>query len=253
MHAIFRKWEKWEKRGTLRGREWEWVVSNLDLKRGKILDVGCLSATYSETISDLNKYLLKMGYEIHGLDVGKCKFKHANFRFIRKSIQELDYPDDYFDAVTCVSTIEHVGLPRYVPLHGTKVELNGDLKAMEQMKRVLKKGGCILITGPYGVPKVTEHFRIYDCSRLERLVKGLKIIKAGFFVKKELLSRKDKLANLPIPKIKSILSRLDRMESLVIMRLFHQERIKRVSQSEAERVFSPYFPRAIFCLKLLKT
>jgi SAM-dependent methyltransferase len=250
MHTIFGKWEKW---GTLRGREWRWVVSNLDLKRGKILDVGCSSNTYSETISDLDKYLLKMGYEIYGLDVGKCKFKHPNFRFIRKHIQELDYPENYFDAVTCVSTIEHIGLPFYVPLHGTKVELNGDLKAMEQMKRVLKKGGCTLITGPYGVSKVTEHFRIYDHSRLERLVEGFKVIKGEFFVKKEILRGKDKLINLPIPKIRSIISRLDGIESFVITSLFRQERCKPLSQSEAERVFSPYFPRAVFCLKLLKT
>ncbi len=250
MHAIFREWDKW---GTLRGREWKWAVSNLDLKIGKILDVGCCSNTYSETISDLDKYLLEMGYEIYGVDVGNCKFKHPNFRFIRKSIQELDYPDDYFDAITCVSTIEHMGLPFYVPLHGTKVELNGDLKAMEQMKRVLKKGGFTLITGPYGVPKVTEHFRIYDHSRLEKLVKGFKVIKGEFFVKKEILSGKDKLINLPIPRIGSIICRLDGIESFVITSLFRQERCNPLSQSEAERIFSPYFPRAIFCLKLLKT
>jgi len=251
MHAIFRKWEKW---GTLRGREWKWVVSNLDLKRGKILDVGCVSGAYPNwALSGLDKYLLEMGYELHGLDVRTCTFKHANFRFIRKSIQQLDYPDDYFDAVTCVSTIEHIGLPFYVPIHGTKVGLNGDLKAMEQMKRVLKKGGCVLITGPYGVPKVTEHFRIYDRSRLERLVKEFKVIKGEFFVKKEILGGKDKLINLHIPRIGSIICRLDGIESFVITGLFRQERCEPLSQSEAERIFSPYFPRAIFCLKLLKT
>jgi len=250
MHAIFRKWDKW---GTLRGREWKWVVSNLDLKTGKILDVGCLRETYTPTISDLDKYLLQMGYEIYGLDVGKCKFKHANFRFIGKNIQELDYPDNYFDAVTCVSTIEHIGLPYYVPIHGTKVELNGDLKAMEQIKRVLKKGGCILITGPYGVPKVTEHFRIYDRAGLERLINGLKVAKIEFFMKREILTNKDKLVSLPIPKIKSVICRLDGIESFVITSLFNQERCEPLSQSEAERILSPYFPRAIFCLKLLKT
>ena len=250
MHAIFREWDK---RSTLRGREWKWVVSNLDLKRGKILDVGCISGSNSETVSDLDEYLLKMGYEIYGLDIRKCKFKHANFTFIRKSIQELDYPDDYFDAVTCVSTIEHIGLLHYVPIHTTKVELNGDLNAIEQMKRVLKKGGCILITAPYGVPKVTEHFRIYGRSRLERLVRRLKVIKAEFFVKKEILGGKDKLVKLPIPRIGSIIWRLDGIESFVIKRLLKQERIKRISQSEAERVFSPYFPQTIFCLKLMKT
>ena len=250
MQEILRKWDKW---GTLRGREWKWVFSNLDLKKGKILDVGCLRETYTATVNDLDKYLLEMGYEIYGLDVGECEFKHPNFTFIHKSIQELDSPDNYFDAVISVSTIEHIGLPFYVPIHGTKIEPDGDLRAVEQMKRVLKKGRHILITGPYGIPKETEHFRIYGQSRLKKLVKGLKVIKAEFFVKREILSGKDKLVNLPIPKIESILSRLDGMESFVITSLLHQERIKHISQPEAERVSSPYFPRAIFCLKLLKT
>jgi len=73
----------------------------------------------------------------------------------------MGFPDAMFDLVVCISTLEHIGLDGYgVTSSGTA------RKAVEEMCRVLRPRGRILITVPFGRARDYGWFRVYDTVAL---------------------------------------------------------------------------------------
>jgi ubiquinone/menaquinone biosynthesis C-methylase UbiE len=72
--------------------------------------------------------------------VGKVSFAVQDAR-------RLSYPDNYFDMVYSMSVVEHI--------EGT----DGDREAIREMMRVLKPGGCMVVSVPTG-SHYTEQYRI---------------------------------------------------------------------------------------------
>ena len=75
----------------------------------------------------------------------------------------LPFMDGVFDRVICVSTIEHV---------------EDDRNGMEEMVRVLKPGGKLILTTEYHPTRYlkwngTQSFRLYTPEALEKLIKNL--------------------------------------------------------------------------------
>lgn len=58
----------------------------------------------------------------------------------------LAFPDESLDSVSCMHVVEHVGLGRY----GDPIDYDGDLKAIAELRRVLKVGGQLLFVVPLG-------------------------------------------------------------------------------------------------------
>jgi SAM-dependent methyltransferase len=158
--------------------EYPFVLRELNLKNGRILDVGPTSP-----YNIIPLILADKGFEVWGIDVREFKIRHPNFHFIKGDIRKTDFPDSYFDLITAISIIEHIGLKgRY----SSTMDLNGDRKAILEMMRILKRGGNMLITVPFGRAKiVAASHRVYDGISLRKLFDGLKIVKAAFYVKSE--------------------------------------------------------------------
>ena len=95
----------------------------------RILDVGCCG-------SKLPIELAKLGHEVYGIDVGIYPDQKV-FAFVQGDIRQMPFDDEFFDVVTAVSTVEHIGLGRY----GDPIASDGDKEAMGEMRRVLKRGG----------------------------------------------------------------------------------------------------------------
>jgi len=151
------------------------VFMNLDFpKESKILDLGCC-------YSKISLQLASLGCKVTGVDLNKYNYRHPNFEFIRKDFLEVDFPDDYFDCVLSVSTIEHIGLDCY----GGKVIEGGDKKTVEKIYRILKKGGKFIITVPFGKAKLMEGQRVYDENLLGQLLSSFQIEKEKYFSYKE--------------------------------------------------------------------
>jgi 2-polyprenyl-3-methyl-5-hydroxy-6-metoxy-1,4-benzoquinol methylase len=89
--------------GTERVVEYPWVLQNLGIKNGRILDVGCCQSFFSHE-------LIRRGYEVYGVDVGPYPEKHPKMCFFQADAINIPVIDNFFDRIVAVSTIEHIGL-----------------------------------------------------------------------------------------------------------------------------------------------
>ncbi len=153
---------QYEPRPNERYVEYPFVLRNLDLTKGKILDVGCVGSFFP-------LILVALGYEVYGIDVRQYPMKNPNFKFVAGDIRHTSFPKNYFDRITAVSTIEHVGLSQR---YGSDEDPTGDRKAVEEMTRILKPNGKILMTIPYaGEAQIFRPFhRVYDRTALRQLL-----------------------------------------------------------------------------------
>ena len=150
--------------------EYPILFQHLNRNTYNILDFGCVEDL-------LPIHLASLGYHVTGMDFRQYPFTHKNFNFIQADILSWDPPDEEFDAVISISTIEHVGLAAY----GDPVCSDGDKIAIEKLWRCLRKDGDLIITLPAGRPCVERGMRIYDGQSIKELVPDIKIMR--FFYK----------------------------------------------------------------------
>lgn len=137
----------------------------------RILDVGC-------TESSLSLHLASIGYRVTGVDMRDFPYVHPNFRFRRADIMNVGFEDESFDVVTCVSTLEHIGLGFYSDNEDSD---NADKKAISEIERVLRQEGALILSVPFGRFKKTAQQRIYDLSRLRSLLERFTVREKRFF------------------------------------------------------------------------
>lgn len=147
------------------------VFSNLRVPKGSVVvDVGCVE-------SRLSLELANLGYKVLAVDIRPYEFCHPNLKVIRGDFVQSPIDDRSVDAVVAVSTLEHLGLPCY-SMQGSP---GSDLSAMEKIRRILRPGGQLILTVPYGQKGQTEWFRVYDHDALQRLLEGFAVDKLEFY------------------------------------------------------------------------
>jgi len=88
---------------------------------------------------------------LDGLITGKADLTHLHFE------------SDSLMSVSCMHTLEHIGLGRY----GDRIDPDGDLKAISELKRVVAPGGDLIIVVPVGQPRLAFNaHRIYSYQQI---------------------------------------------------------------------------------------
>jgi 2-polyprenyl-3-methyl-5-hydroxy-6-metoxy-1,4-benzoquinol methylase len=149
-----------------RAIEYSWALRHIGAENGRVLDVGCKGSLFPVVLASL-------GFEVWGIDIediGKYRSRHPNFKFVQGDVRTAPLPENYFDAITIISTIEHVGL-----------EDDGDIECLQRLSRLLADKGRIILTTPFGSPARFPRSRVYDRARLERICRGLRMEKTGFY------------------------------------------------------------------------
>jgi SAM-dependent methyltransferase len=82
-----------------------------------------------------------------------------------EDLRALPYRASYFDAVACISTLEHVGMDNR--LYGSDLPPAAEpqreaARALDELVRVLAPGGTLFLTVPYGAAEDHGWFRQYD-------------------------------------------------------------------------------------------
>lgn len=84
----------------------------------------------------------------------------------------LPFPDRSVSSLSCMHSVEHVGLGRY----GDALDYDGDLRAMAELRRVLAPGGDLLLVVPVGRPRVVFNaHRIYSHEQVLSCFAGLEL------------------------------------------------------------------------------
>lgn len=162
---------------TDRYLEYPFALNCLPKVPARVLDVGCAGSFFP-------LLLAAFGYETYGIDIRNYaitnKISIPDFKFVRENIISTGFPDSYFDAIIVISAIEHMGLGgRY----GIKEDLSADRKAVQEMHRILRPGGSLILTFPFGKAKILRPYcRIYDSKTVDNLIQGLSIDRNEYFM-----------------------------------------------------------------------
>jgi len=125
----------------------------------RILDVGADESTVSFSLASL-------GYDVTALDLNGYPFEHPNLVAVKSPLEQFDPPAP-FDAVVCLSSIEHFGLGAYGP---DSHDLAADVNALSRLREMTRQGGRLVLTTPYGEAGINALERTYDDDGLARLV-----------------------------------------------------------------------------------
>ena len=144
-------------RPTDRYIEYPWAIGNLPSPPAKVLDVGCSGSIFP--------LLLKaLGYETYGIDIRQY-YPQGKFFFTKSDVSVNLYQDDFFDVITAISVVEHIGLKGRYSAHE---DMEGDVKALQEIYRILKPEGLFLMTVPIKLElKITRNHKIYNQARID--------------------------------------------------------------------------------------
>ena len=150
--------------------EYPWMFENIKISSGRILDVG-------STASNMLRDFLPKEIEINGIDLNSKEISDSSIKFSVGDIRKTNYEDNYFDVISCISTLEHIGVSgRY----GSDEDHQGDLKAVKEMARIIKPDGTMLITVPYGINDVLPINKLYNKERINELFNGFSSIEIEY-------------------------------------------------------------------------
>lgn len=158
--------------------EWSWILSELPEGQKCVLDFG------PGPFQLISFVAARKGLNVIRFDIQEIEklAEMENIEYICGDIASYELEKNSFDIIVNVSTIEHVGLGRY----GDSKSDQGDLKAMQLLKTLLKPGGRMLLTIPVGIDAIHSFLhRVYGEKRLPMLLEGFCEIKSEFWAKSD--------------------------------------------------------------------
>lgn len=158
------------------------IIKIIPKKEGlKILDAGCGEGQLLLKLSKVRERKRELyGADITPVAVESAKEKVGGVNFSLQNLKNLNYEDGFFNVVICTEVIEHI-----TDYH----------EAIKELKRVLKRGGLLIITFPneplaiffraifFRKSMIEDHINWFSPNKMMRIV-GLKL--------------KDKI-NIPFP------------------------------------------------------
>ncbi len=134
----------------------------------RILDIGSAESTFPLSAASL-------GFRVTAVDPRGLPYTHPNLHTFDGRFEDFEAPQERFDGVFLISTIEHVGLPAYgVTPHGDVVPGQGaDRELLQRLRaELLAPNGIVVITTPFGKPGANDFERTYDADALDALLDG---------------------------------------------------------------------------------
>lgn len=150
--------------------EYPWIFSRLSKEHSVILDAG---STFNFDFIVQNELIKKKDLTIYTFyPEADCFFKNR-INYVFGDLRDLYFKDNTFDEIVSQSTIEHIDMDNSI--YGYEESKSSSksfeyLKAVNEMIRVLKPGGKLLITMPYGKYEHHGFFQQFDDEMLNKLL-----------------------------------------------------------------------------------
>lgn len=151
--------------------EYPWLFSCLKTDEKNILDAGS-SLNHPEILE--SSFLRRRSIDIVTLAPEEYRSKRNDVRYHCQDLRNTSFPSGYFDAVVSISTIEHIGLDNTF-LYSDDVSKKENsrfvyLNAIREFKRVLRQGGTLYLTVPYGQYKNHGWFQVFDDTMIKKIM-----------------------------------------------------------------------------------
>ncbi len=144
---------------------WMWeAIQKYPIKGLDVVNMGSLTPWYESNC-------LHFGASSTTIDYNRIITLTNRIKTMTVADWDRDRPT--FDVAWSISSFEHDGLGMY----GDPVDPIGDLKAMQKMKSIVKRGGLLFLAVPVGKDKILyNNARIYGRHRLPRLTEGWELL-----------------------------------------------------------------------------
>ena len=115
--------------------------------------------------------LASLGYRVSVVEPNGYPFAHPNLTVIADLLENVT-ADEPFDGAVVLSAVEHFGIGAYGGPQGGN---DDDRIAMEHLRGLLRPGGLLAFTAPYGPSAVNDLERTYDDQTVTALLSGWQI------------------------------------------------------------------------------
>jgi len=144
--------------------EYPWILSQIPQESCRLLDAGSI-LNHPHIISHPDLRNKKITITTLAPE-HYCYYKFG-ISYLYEDLRNLPLRDNFYDMVICISTLEHVGMDntRFVASPDYFEKKHEDFKlAIREMQRVLKHGGIMLVTVPYGQYESFGWFQVFDSN-----------------------------------------------------------------------------------------
>lgn len=152
--------------------EYPWLLAHLPPGPGQLLDAG--SALNFSFLLDLPS-LADKTIHICTLAPERQSFWAMGISYTFQDLRRTCYRDEFFDHIVSISTLEHVGLDntRFYTGHASETRApNSYVVAVREMARILRPGGRLYLTVPYGRHEDRGWLQVFDSVMLDRVVES---------------------------------------------------------------------------------
>jgi hypothetical protein len=150
-----------------RAVEFPWVFANLTHGPGRLLDAGgVLNRAF------LVEHPVIRSKQLHILTLvpeGQCQCRRG-VSHLYADLRDIPVRSGFYDAVACVSTLEHVGMDNTKFRGPVEAASEDYLTAVADLRRVLRPGGLFLLTVPYGPYRNFGTFQLFDRRLVDNVI-----------------------------------------------------------------------------------
>jgi len=162
-----------------RAVEYPWFISRLKDDEKVLLDAGLVLNFHqiisAEKLRSRKVYICTLDYE------GNLGTKPSP-SYIYEDLRDLCFKDGFFDAICCISTLEHVGMDNtmlYTDDESKKEsKKSAYLAVLKELSRVLKEGGTVYLTMPFGKHRDFGWFQVFDSAMVSNALDAFRPSKA---------------------------------------------------------------------------
>jgi len=150
--------------------EYPWVLANLPAGSARMLDAG--STLNYGFLLDQEVFREKSLHILTFAPEDQCFWKRS-ISYLFADLRDIPVRDGYYDVIVCLSTLEHVGCDNssYTNQDSHREDRPEDfLLAMSELGRVLRPGGLLLLTVPFGVYLHYGWFQQFNLALLRRAI-----------------------------------------------------------------------------------
>jgi SAM-dependent methyltransferase len=154
-----------------RAVEYPWFFSRLGEAERVILDAGSVlnhrQILAADRLKGRQLFISTLFYE------GRPEVTPSP-SYVYEDLRHMCFRDGFFDAICSLSTLEHIGLDNtrlYTPDPAKKEnEKYAYLEAVREFRRVLRPGGKLYLSMPFGTYRNHGWFQVFDAEMVQRLV-----------------------------------------------------------------------------------